>query len=114
MNLSQSGKKAQSVDAPELGELVDLVVTYAKQQTIDPIRGAGRWLAYGLVAVFSMTLGVLMLAIGTLRLLQFEVFADSTRWSWVPYFIVMILCALVVAVTLRRINKASLHLGGRS
>lgn len=114
MNLSRSSKQAESVDAPSIGELTQLVVAYARQETLDPIRGVGRWLAYGLVAVLSLVLGVTMLAIGTLRLLQFEVFAESTSWSWLPYFIVIALCTLVVALALSRINKDSLHAGGRS
>lgn len=114
MNLSKPNTHVESVDAPSIGELANLVVTYAKQETLDPIRGAGRWLAYGLVAVLSLILGVTMLALGTLRLLQFEVFADSTTWSWIPYLIVIALCVLVVALTLSRVNKDSLHIGGRS
>jgi len=108
------GKRARPADAPGAGQLVDLVISYAKQETIDPIRGAGRWLAFGISAVSFLLIGVSMLALGVLRLLQFEVFAGSTTWSWVPYLIVMVLCTLVVALTLGRINKKSLHLGGRS
>jgi hypothetical protein len=110
----RSNERVESVDAPSIGELADLVITYAKQETLNPIRGAGRWLAYGFAAVLSLILGVAMLAIGALRLLQFEVFSESTTWSWIPYLIVMILCVLVVAITLSRIKKDSLHLGGRS
>ena len=102
------------MDAPSVGELTHLVVAYAKQETLDPIRGAGRWLAYGFTAILFLILGVSMLALGTLRLLQFEIFAGSTTWSWIPYLIVMTLCVLVVALAMSRINKESLHLGGRS
>lgn len=114
MNLFSSGERVESVDAPRIGELVHLVVSYAKQETLEPIRGVGRWLMYGLVAILFLVLGVSMLALGTLRLLQFEIFAGSTTWSWIPYLIVMALCVLVVVLALSRINKESLHLGGRS
>lgn len=90
------------------------MVDYAKQETLGPIRGVGRWLAFGSVAVISLILGICMLALGVLRLLQFELFENSTTWSWIPYLLVMILCLLVVVLALSRINKDSLHLGGRS
>lgn len=114
MKLPSFSKHDNPVEAPGIRELANLVVTYVKQETLDPIRGAGRWLAYGFVAVLSLILGVAMLALGTLRLLQFEVFANATTWSWIPYFIVMALCVIVAVITLSRINKDSLHLGGRS
>ena len=106
-------KKGRPGETPSVGELANLVVAYAKQETIDPIRGAGRWLAFGLAAVLSLTFGVALLALGTLRLLQFELFANATTWSWVPYFIVMTFCLAVAVVAVSRINKDSLHLGGR-
>jgi len=102
------------VEAPGIGELANLVVAYAKQETLDPIRGAGRWLAYGFAAVLSLVFGVALLALGILRLLQFEVFTNATTWSWIPYFIVMAMCVIVGLITLSRINKGSLHLGRHS
>lgn len=101
------------MQAPSIGELANLVVAYAKQETLDPIRGAGRWLAYGFGAIVALIFGVALLALGTLRLLQYEVFAGATTWSWIPYLIVMTLCALVAFISLSRIKKDSLHLGGR-
>lgn len=99
------------VEAPSFGELVELVTSYAKQQTLDPIRGAGRWLAYGLLAVVSLVLGVVLISVGALRLLQTEVFAGATTWSFVPYAIVIVLCAAVAAYSVSRINRDSLRQG---
>lgn len=101
------------VEAPGIGELANLVLAYAKQETLDPIRGAGRWLAFGFGAVVSLIFGVALLTLGTLRLLQYEVFAGATTWSWIPYLIVMTLCAVVALLSISRIKKDSLHLGGR-
>lgn len=100
------------MQAPGIGELANLVVAYAKQETLEPIRGAGRWLAFGLGAVLSLIFGIALLTLGTLRLLQFELFAGATTWSWIPYLIVMTLCAIVAVISLGRIKKDSLHLGG--
>ena len=102
---------SSSIEAPSVGELVELVVSYAKQQTLEPIRGAGRWLAYGLLAVISLVFGTVMISLGTLRLLQTEVFAGATTWSFVPYMIVVVMCGVAVAYTVSRINRDSLHQG---
>ncbi len=113
MKLRSFSKREKAAEAPGIGELANLVIAYAKQETIDPIRGAGRWLAFGMAAILSLTFGVALLALGTLRLLQYEVFANATTWSWVPYLIVMALCVIVAALAVSRIKKDSLHLGGR-
>ena len=59
----------------------------------------------------SLVMGVVMLSIGTLRVLQTEVFAGATTWSFVPYLIVIMLCAAVTAYSVSRINRDSLHQG---
>ena len=110
MNCFKSRDRETRADTPGFGELLNLVVSYAKQETLDPIRGAGRWLAFGFAAVISLIIGISLLALGTLRLLQYEVFAGATTWSWIPYVIVMVLCASVGIVSLSRIKKDSLHL----
>ena len=114
MKLRASSKHDNRIEAPGIGELANLIVAYAKQETLDPIRGAGRWLAYGFAGVLSLIFGVAYLALGLLRLLQFEIFANATTWSWVPYFIVMAICLMVALLAASRINKNSLHLGGHS
>ena len=32
-----------------LGDLVDLIKDYARQETVDPLKGAGRWVGFGLL-----------------------------------------------------------------
>jgi hypothetical protein len=113
VKLRSFSTKGKPADAPGVGELANLVIAYAKQETIDPIRGAGRWLAFGFAAVLALSFGIAFLALGTLRLLQFEVFANATTWSWIPYFIVMALCVIVALLAISRIKKDSLHLGGQ-
>ena len=114
MKIRSLRKHDNLVEAPGIGELANLVVAYAKQETLDPIRGVGRWLAYGFAGILSLIFGVAYLALGLLRLLQSEIFANATTWSWVPYFIVMAICLMVALIAVSRINKDSLHLGGHS
>lgn len=82
-----------------LRELRDLVVAYAKQETVDPIKGLGRYIAYGVGGAALIGTGVFFIAIGLLRALQTEtgehltdsISLTSDNWSWVPYAIVAVL-----------------------
>jgi hypothetical protein len=87
-------------------ELLDLVRAYAKQETIEPLKGIGRWLAFGLAGSLLVGTGLLLLAVGALRALQTET-GDTFdgNWSWAPYLIVLAGCAVVIALVASRIGK---------
>ena len=90
-------------------DVVDLVIAYAKQETIEPLRGAGRWILWGLASMIFICAGVLLLVLGVLRLSQ-DVLGGSfaTSWSWVPYVLSMCACAMVVVLALLQIKKVDL------
>jgi hypothetical protein len=85
---------------PELVlELKDLCVAYVKQETVVPLEALLRYLAFGIAGSVLMGTGVMLLAVGCLRVLQTETGTTFTGdWSWVPYVIVF--AALVVLATL--------------
>ena len=87
-------------------ELLDLVRAYAKQETLVPLKGIGRWLAFGLAGSLLLGTGLLLLAVGALRALQTET-GDTFdgNWSWAPYLIVLAACAVVIALVASRIGK---------
>jgi len=67
-----------------------LVVEYAKQETLEPLKGLGRYVAWGIAGALLLGTGVVFLAIGALRALQDETYPHLTgNWSWVPYAIVV-------------------------
>ena len=71
-------------------ELRELVVEYAKQETVEPLKGLGRYVAWGIAGALLLGLGFVFLAIGALRALQDETYPHFTgNWSWVPYAIVV-------------------------
>ncbi len=74
-----------------------MVVEYAKQETLEPLKGLGRFVAFGVAGSVLGAIGLVVLAVGLLRLLQGETDgAFAGNWSWAPY----LLCAVVVlAVT---------------
>lgn len=93
-----------------VGAVVDFVKTYAKQETVGPLRGAGRWLGFGALAAAALGLGLSLLMLGLLRLLQAE-WERSARGSlsWLPYAIVFVVSAGLLVLTLTRINKSPLN-----
>lgn len=91
-------------------ELRDLVVAYFKQETIAPLRRLGRYLAWGVVGSALMGVGVLLLALGLLRLLQNRTGTTFRGdWSWAPYLIVFaaLVAGAAVTWTARRTFRSS-------
>lgn len=90
-------------------ELWELVVGYARQETVEPIKGLGRFIAFGLAGSLVIGIGLVLLALAGLRALQTETgdtFADD--WSWAPYLITVagaIFFALLALSRTRRRNK---------
>ncbi|MDQ6726932.1 MAG: phage holin family protein [Actinomycetota bacterium] len=83
-------------------DLFHLVIAYAKQETLDPIKGLGRFLAWGMAGAVVGSLGVVLLLLGALRLLQTE--TGSTfqgKLTWIPYLLVVIVCAAIAGGALK-------------
>ena len=82
-----------------------LTVDYLKQETVEPLRGLGRFLYMGIAGSFFMAGGLLLILIGVLRLLQTETGSALTGdWSWVPYAVVVVLGIAVMGVAVWRIT----------
>jgi hypothetical protein len=95
--------------ANAVSETIDLITAYAKQETIGPLKGIGRWLALGAAGAIMLGLGTVFLALALLRVLQEEcngVFDGN--WSWAPYFITLAAVALVIAFAVSRIRRTGL------
>jgi hypothetical protein len=83
-----------------LRELRDLVVAYVKQETVEPIKGLGRYAGFGILGAFLMGVGIMFVEIGVLRLLQ-GTSADphfTGNWSWAPYAIVVVASLAAAAI----------------
>lgn len=87
-------------------ELWDLVRGYAKQETVEPLKGLARFVAFGVAGSVALGIGVILLVTAGLRALQTEtgdVFDGN--WSWAPYLIVLVGCAVVIAFAVSRMAK---------
>jgi hypothetical protein len=82
-----------------------LTVDYLKQETVEPLRGLGRFLYMGIAGSFCLAFGILLILLGVLRLLQTETGTALTGdWSWVPYAAVVVLGLAVIGVAAWRIT----------
>jgi len=87
-------------------ELRDLVTVYAKQETVDPLKNLGRWIAFGLSGAVSMAIGLILLGLGGLRALQTttgDVFDGNL--NWLPYLIMFAVLLAVIGLTARAMMK---------
>lgn len=82
---------AEKSVAELLSELWELVKAYVRQETLDPIKGVGRFVAFGSAGAALLGTGVVLLAVGGLRALQSETDATFTgNLTWAPYAIVFL------------------------
>jgi hypothetical protein len=101
---------AQHPKDTQLGDVVELVKTYVRQETVGPLKGIGRWLGFGIAGAFALGLGLGLVVLGLLRLLQNE--AHDTfdgNWSVLPYVIALVVCAAVVGFAVTRMKKDTLQ-----
>ena len=55
-----------------VADLLDLIKNYARQETTEPLKGAGRWIGFGLLGSVLLMLGGIALTLALLRFLQEE------------------------------------------
>lgn len=97
---------AQPKSTPEtVSELKDLLVDYAKQETIVPLKGLGRYVGLGVPGAILVSIGLVFLALSGLRAMQTKTTVFDGRWSWAPYLIVLVGLAVVIAIAVAAIKR---------
>ena len=93
----------------QVGDLFDSVKQYARQETLEPIKGAVKWVAVGTLAALCLGLALVFTALGILRLSQ-DLGGTTLdgSWSFLHYFITLSIVAILVAVTFSRVSRRSL------
>lgn len=87
-------------------EVWELTVGYAKQEISDPVKGLGRYLAWGSLSMLLIGIGMVLLAIGALRALQTETGSTFTgSLTWAPYGIVLAGAIVVLGIVGALITK---------
>lgn len=88
-----------------ISDLWSMLQTYAKQQTVDPLKNLGRFLGFGVIGSVLVGIGVTLLAVGVLRLVQTETDTALTgNWSWVPYLAALVLSSVGALAALKVIK----------
>ena len=86
-------------------ELWQLIVAYLKQETIEPIKQLGRFVAFGVAGSLFLSVGLVTLMIAGLRALQTETGTTFTgNWSWAPYLFTLAGCGVFAALAARAIS----------
>jgi hypothetical protein len=99
-------KKSDKSMAAEISELKDLLVRYAKQETIEPLKGVVRFLAWGVAGSVLLSLGAVLLGVGVLRVIEDEAAPHLTgNLSWIPYVVVFVYAGLIIGLCVRAIGS---------
>lgn len=107
----QSRSNNKPAPQGQLAETVQLLKDYARQETVGPLKGAGRWIGWGLAGAIAIGLGTAFLVLGLIRLVQTE-WPDTFDGRWAhlfPYLFGLIFCILVAGLAGMRINKQPLN-----
>ncbi len=98
-------RRAPSV-GDQLGDLRRTLETYVRQQLVEPLQGAGRRLAFGLVGGLLVGLGGILLTLALLRALQTETGeALDGNWSFVPYLVTLLVVSIASGGTLSLVRR---------
>ncbi|QGG95308.1 phage holin family protein [Actinomarinicola tropica] len=94
--------------AETFADLKTLIVDYAKQETIDPLRNLGRDLGFGIGGALLLGLGVMLLGLALLRGLQHaEVSWMTGNLSFLPYVFTILGLGVVIALLVSRISRGA-------
>lgn len=87
----------------DLDEIRGLVIRYVKEETVQPLKEMGRFIAYGVLGSVFVGFGAMMLLLAALRFLQEQFRVLDGSLSWLPYLIVSVIGVGVMGLTLWRI-----------
>ena len=105
---TSTGARRSQKSLPTLAtELWELVLAYLKQETVEPVKGVLKFVAWGLVGALLLAVGLVILAVAVLRVLQVETRPHWTgHWSWVPYLLTVVAVGVVAGLVASRIGAA--------
>ena len=101
---------AEKSPQDQVRELKDLVLDYAKQETVEPIKQLGAYIGWALAGAALLGIGIVFLAIGLLRFLQTsmpEALDGTGKSSWFPYFATIAALGIVAFVIVKKMTKPS-------
>ena len=80
-------------------ELVDLVIAYAKQETLEPLKGLGKNALKGIGGAVLLGIGGIFCSIAALRAMQSETdWFEEHNATYVPYGVTILLLGLLALI----------------
>lgn len=80
-------------------ELVDLVIAYAKQETLEPLKGLGKNAALGLGGALLLGVGGIFCSVSALRAMQTETdWFERHNLSYLPYLLTIALLGVLAVI----------------
>ncbi len=88
-------------------DLKDLVIAYARQETIDPLKALVRFVGFGIAGSLLLAVGTVVGSLTVVRAIQTETTPHLTGdWSWVPYVGGILFALLMAGLAALRIARA--------
>lgn len=105
---SSAGKDKDKGVAVLGNELLGLVVAYAKQETIDPLKSLARFVAWGVAGAVLIATGAVLLVLTAVRAAQAETGNHlHGSYTWVPYAGGLIVAVVGAVWAVTRIFKGT-------
>ena len=93
-----------------VNELAGLVIAYVKQETIQPIKSLGRFVAFGVAGALLLAVGGSLLTLAAVRAVQAETGNHlHGNLTWVPYAGGILLAGIGAGWAVARISKGAAH-----
>ncbi len=93
-----------------VNELTGLVVAYVKQETVEPVKALGRFVAFGVAGALLLAVGGGALMLGVVRLVQTEtgphLHGDLT---WTPYLAGVLVAGIGAGWAISRVGRGGRH-----
>lgn len=91
----------------QVSELITLITTYIKENTLIPLSRLIRFIAMGLAGSLFMAIGLILVSVGFLRFLQ-TLSPFDENFSFAPYLLVMVADVVVIALLGAMVSKPGL------
>ena len=91
----------------KISEFKSLLIAYAKQEIQFPLKALLKWVLLGLLGSVFIIIGVLLVALGLLRLLQDQIPLFDNGLSFVPYCITALALIVIASVLFKSAKKHS-------
>lgn len=92
---------------PDLGaQILRMVIAYAKQETLDPLRSLGRFLLWGVAGAVLLSAGVVLVSLAAVRAVQTEAGTHlGGELTWVPYLAGLVVALVAAGLAASRVGK---------